>query len=96
MKEFFKKIGRTFSYDFVFEKKVIEFYGDYWHCNPQIYDKDYFHKYLQMTAEEIWEDNNLKNECIKQEGYDVLIIWESDYKKDKEATVQKCIEFLSS
>ena len=92
----FKELGRTFSYDFVHGKKIIEFNGDYWHCNPKYYNKNYFHKYLQKTAEEIWKDNEIKNDAIIKEGYDVIIIWESDYKNNKEQTIQKCFNFLNS
>ena len=27
-------------------------------------------------------------------GYEVLVIWDSEYKKDKEKVIQKCINFL--
>jgi uncharacterized protein YaeQ len=91
----FKDIGRTFSYDFVYGKKVIEFNGDYWHCNPKFYNKNYFHKYLQMIAEEIWKNDEIKNDKIIEEGYDVLVIWENDYKNNKEKIVQDCIDFLN-
>jgi hypothetical protein len=29
---------------------IIEFYGDYWHCNPLIYDKDYYHQYIKKNS----------------------------------------------
>jgi len=92
----FKDLGKTFSYDFVYNKKVIEFNGDYWHCNPNTYNKNYFHKYLQMFAYEIWEKEKIKIKSIKDLGYEVLIIWECDYKYHKDETIQKCIEFLNS
>ena len=27
--------------------------------------------------------------------YEVLVIWESDYKNDKQGTIDKCINFLT-
>jgi len=94
----FKNLGRTFAYDFVFkkERKIIEFNGDYWHCNPIKYNKNYFHKYLQMYAWEIWNKDNIKNNAIIQQKYDVLVIWEFDYKKDKEKIIQECVDFLKN
>lgn len=90
----FKDIGRTFSYDFVFNKKVIEFNGDYWHCNPKTYNKNYYHKHLKMFAYEIWEKDEMRINSIKNVGYDVLIIWESDYNNYRNETIQKCIDFV--
>ena len=37
--------GRCYI-DFLLDKNVfIECYGDYWHCNPQKYDENYYHIY---------------------------------------------------
>lgn len=93
---YFKELKRTFAYDFVNGKKIIEFNGDYWHCNPKYYPKNYYHAYLGKTAEQIWTDNEIKINAIKNYGYDVLVIWESDYNKNKEQTVQKCLDFLNT
>ena len=92
----FKNLGKTFSYDFVFDKKIIEFYGNYWHCNPKKYNGNYFHKYLQMFAYEIWEKDKIRINSIEKEGYKVLIIWENDYNKNKKESIQKCIDFLKN
>ena len=32
---------------------VIEYFGDYWHCNPKKYEENYFNKNKKMTAKEI-------------------------------------------
>lgn len=93
---YFRNIGQTFSYDFVFNKKVIEFNGDYWHCNPKYYNSNYFHKYLQKYAFEVWEKDKIKIDSISKIGYDVLIIWESDYKNNKEEIIKKCINFIKN
>jgi G:T-mismatch repair DNA endonuclease (very short patch repair protein) len=49
-----------------------------------------------MFAYEIWEKEKIKIKSIENLGYEVLIIWEYDYKYHKEETIQKCIEFLNS
>ena len=36
-----------------------------------------------------------KIKCAESYGYKVLTIWESEYKKDKKGTIQKCIDFLT-
>jgi G:T-mismatch repair DNA endonuclease (very short patch repair protein) len=90
----FKEIGRTLAYDFVLDKKIIEFNGDYWHMNPNKYKASYFNKSIQETAGEKWKIDNEKINLIKKEGYEVLIVWESEYHQNPKETIQKCINFI--
>lgn len=95
--QFYRRINNiTYSYDFVYKNKIIEFNGDYWHCNPDFYNKNFFHKHKQMFAYEIWKYDKIKKENIENEGFVVLIIWENEYKQNKEKTIQDCIDFLKS
>ena len=88
--------NNRFLYDFKFENKIIEFNGDYWHMNPDIYDSDFVNPYNDLSAEEKWKIDEIKLECAFQNGYDVLTIWESEYKENRESALQKCIAFLIS
>jgi hypothetical protein len=92
----FKDSGITLAYDFVCEKKIIEFNGDYWHCNPFIYSPEYFHKFMKCTAQEKWNADKKKIDLIKDAGYEVLVIWESEYKQSPELIIDKCIKYLSN
>jgi hypothetical protein len=57
---------------------IIEFFGDYWHCNPKIYDNDYYHKILKMTASQKWEnDKNRIDKILEDKKNSVLVVWES-------------------
>ena len=95
--QFFRRFkDKTYSYDFVYGKKIIELNGEYWHCNPKNYKKEYYHKHRQMTAEEIWNFDENKIKLIENKGYEVLIIWENDYKQNTEMVVKRCIEFLKN
>ena len=87
--------GNAYSYDFTYKKKIIEFNGDYWHCNPLIYEGDYFNKNKGLTAEEIWKYDNEKNNLAKSKGYQVLVIWESEWNENPEYVIKKCIKFLN-
>ena len=94
----YNNITKTFfTYDFVLktQKKVIEFNGDYWHCNPLIYKEDFFNKNKQMFAKDIWKRDNEKIVSIQQRGYEVLVIWEKDYNNNKKQTIQDCIDFIN-
>lgn len=61
--------------------KIIECYGDYWHCNPKIFDEKFYHKRKHKTAKEIWEHDKLRIKLLKKMKFKVQIIWESDWKQ---------------
>jgi hypothetical protein len=94
-----KKTG-YWLYDFtdIKNKKIIEFQGDRFHANPNIY-KEYEtpHPFLsEKTSKDIWINDELKRlDAIKQ-GFYVFYVWESDYRKDKDLIISKCIDFLKS
>jgi very-short-patch-repair endonuclease len=74
-------------------KIIIEFYGDYWHCNPQKYDEKYFHAVKQMNAFDIWQSDKERIEILKKCGFFVITIWESDYnKKDWQTSLKQVLE----
>lgn len=90
-----KSIYKLDYVDFT-NKKVIEFNGDYWHCNPQLYNETYYHQVKKKYSKDIWEYDNAKNNYIKNKGYDLLIIWESDYRADKTKVINECINFIKN
>jgi hypothetical protein len=84
-----------FWYDLYKGKKVIEFQGDYWHCNPKIYKADFLHPAFQITAKEIWKRDKIKAKVLKQNGYDLLIVWEDEFKKNQDKVIEQCKKFLN-
>lgn len=62
---------------------LIEYNGDYWHSNPKIYDENYFNKKKNKTAKEIWLYDKNKLDLSKKYAYNCEVVWESDYKKNK-------------
>ena len=64
--------------------------------NPDIYDKNYYNKISKIIAKDKWEIDSIKIKCAEKYGYSVLTIWESEYNKDKEKTIQKCMDFLKN
>lgn len=89
-----KEYKRAYAYDFTFNYHIIEFNGDYWHCNPNIFNEDYVNKVKQKTAKEIWEYDKIKQNLAESYKNKYLVIWESEYNDDKEKTIQKCIDFI--
>ena len=92
----FKEINKTFSYDFVYNNKIIEFNGKYYHCDKRLYEKDYFNKIRKMTAQEIWDFDDLKINLIKKCGFEIMIVCEYDFKNNPEKVIEECITFLKN
>jgi G:T-mismatch repair DNA endonuclease (very short patch repair protein) len=64
-----------------FRKKIlIEFNGDYWHCNPEKYEPNFYHQVKKIRAHEIWANDAKRLETISSLGYRIHVIWESEYK----------------
>ena len=91
--------GGVYIYDFIdlTTKKIIEYNGDMFHANPKKYKKtDTPHPYRKnKTSLEIWELDKQKTVVSKNNGYDVLVIWDSEYRwSNKEKVIKKCLNFL--
>jgi hypothetical protein len=86
---------KGYIYDFRMENKIIEYYGDYWHCNPKIYKNDYENKRLKMTAKEKWIADKEKELFAEKNNYQLMVVWESDYKENPEKIIKECIKFLN-
>lgn len=80
--------------DIITKDKVIEFYGDYWHCSPTMFKELDFNESIKMTAYEKREFDNMRETSLRQEGYDVMVIWEHEWKNNKELMKTKIDEFL--
>lgn len=88
------KNGDLYYFDFFIPelKLVIEFNGDYWHCNPNRYEPDYYHPHKKMTAEQIWMYDKIKQDVIEKEfGYNIITIWEKDVKKNENEIIKMII-----
>jgi hypothetical protein len=76
--------------------KIIDFFGDYYHCNPKKYKADFYNHRAKKTAQEIWNKDAERTVKLEHDGFIVKIVWESDYKADKEKVINECREFLKA
>jgi len=74
-------------------KKIIEFFGDYWHANPIKFSAGDMIK--GKLVENIWKHDENKLKTLTDAGYQVLVVWESEYNKDKQGTIDQCVNFLN-
>lgn len=88
-----------FSADIVVENnKVIEVYGDYWHCNPRLYKAG---DLVKLPSEEIlvetkWAKDEHRKKFILDKGYDMLIIWEYDIYNNVEEVKKTIWDYIKS
>lgn len=89
--------NKLFYPDILLENKkiIIEFNGTYWHCDPRFYKLDYYHDFKEKTASLIWEEDKKRIENFKNFGYRTFVIWEYDYKTNKEVIIKDLIKEIS-
>jgi hypothetical protein len=95
-----KDEGGVWLYDFtdLKQNKIIEFHGDMYHGNPKQYkSNDYPNVFKKtITAQEIWDKDKRKLELARSKGFEVLIIWDSEYRwGNKQSIIDKCVDFLN-
>lgn len=83
--------------DYFKDGKIIEFFGNYWHANPSMYDK---HATIRKQscaapAQDIWNAACRRLAALKNCGYEILVIWESKFTQNPKATIDKCRRFIS-
>lgn len=91
------KINRYY-YDFKIGNTIIEFNGDYWHCNPEKYSPDDIVKFPNRTisAKDKWKEDNIKLNLAKNNGFRTIIVWENDYRNNKEETILKITKLIKN
>lgn len=58
---------------------VYEFYGDYWHGNPAVFNPALFNTQKNKTMEELYNATIDREQHIRSLGYNLIVIWERDF-----------------
>jgi len=83
MKSLTMACGKRFevdAYDPV-TNTVYEFNGDYWHGNPAKFASDGFNERSKCTFGELYQRTLAKTALLQANGFNVVDMWESDFKK---------------
>lgn len=59
---------------------IYEFYGDYWHGNPKKYKTENINEMSKKTFGDLYAKTIAREVLMKQSGYNLITIWESDFK----------------
>jgi len=87
-----------YLYDFtdIKNKLIIEYNGDIFHANPKFFqENDKYNPFNDELSKTKWKKDDIKINVAKELGYDVLIIWDSEYRENKEIVINKCKKFLN-
>jgi len=60
---------------------VYEFYGDYWHGNPAIYNTNDINHANKKTFQYLYDKTIKRENFIKAQNYKLITIWENDFDK---------------
>jgi G:T-mismatch repair DNA endonuclease (very short patch repair protein) len=76
-------------------KTVVLYHGDFWHCNPRTFkDSNQYCKWLGRTVSEQWKRDQRAVAAFYKYGYRVVIVWESDAKRDQSIELQRIITVI--
>lgn len=75
------------------KRRLIEFYGTYWHCDPRKYLAEDIHPTRQKPARTIWSRDQAKRTFATNRGYRIFIVWEADYDQDKDQVISSIAEW---
>lgn len=65
---------------------IYEFYGDFWHGNPKVFDQHKINNVTKTTFGELYLKTIKKENELKEAGYNIISIWGSDWDNIKENT----------
>jgi hypothetical protein len=60
---------------------IYEFYGDYWHGNPQTYNQNSINVHNKFSFGELYKKTISREQIYKTANYNIISIWECDFKK---------------
>ena len=92
-------LGKYIIDGLIENKIIIEFYGDYYHANPSIYEKDQIiklHK-KQILVSNIWKKDKFRLKTIQDLlKIPAIIIWEKSFRNNKEETIKKVLNLIDN
>ena len=81
--------GYAFDFGCDTKKKVIELYGTYWHHDPVIYTADKKTNFTKEHIDWIRTHDAAKVKAGNDAGYDVIVIWEREWKTNRREVLNK-------
>lgn len=90
----YEKLIAGYRVDFYHKetKTVVEFYGDFYHRNPALFESN--HIAFGTTAKEKWNYDRMRENKIQQDKNvnQLLVVWESEFRKNPEEAINNIIK----
>lgn len=93
-----EKCGKKIELDIYLPEINIAFEinGDFWHMNPNKYDKNDINDIIGLTAQELWERDSYKKAVCDEIGIILFFIWEDDWKQKTNDTKNKIKQIIEN
>jgi len=91
-----KEKHRAWLYDLVITSPIqvcIEYDGDYWHCNPAIFNENDT-RFDNKKALDIWTQDKHKQKVIENRGFKVYRFWDSEFINNPEKIIDEVINWI--
>ena len=75
---------------------IYEFHGDFWHGNPKQYDPESINQVSKKKMNTLYANTLKREQRIRELGYNLVVIWESDWTKTIRLVVAVQRAFRSS
>jgi very-short-patch-repair endonuclease len=85
-----------YNVDILVGNKIIEYFGDFWHGLPTLFLEDDIHPIIKTPISEIRKYDEIKIKTLQENGYEVLIVVESEFLADSDSTFNKIKRFLGN
>jgi len=90
----YEKLIAGYRVDFYHKetKTVVEFYGDFYHRNPNLFESE--HTSFGVTAREKWDYDATRANKIKldKNTNNFIVVWESEFRKNPEQVILNIME----
>lgn len=71
--------GQKFNVDGLMGMTAYEYYGDFWHGNPERFPSDSVNQYSGMTMAELFEHTMTREQLLREGGFVVIRMWEQQW-----------------
>lgn len=72
---------------------IVEFYGDFWHCNPERHkDPDQYCSWIKRTVGQQWARDRKRLGVFYSLGFKVVIVWESHWNANPDCELQRVLD----